>query len=116
MHALLNYTWYQYSVPSSAPENVSGIAVDSKSIHIGWNPPLQAFQNGEIRGYLIFVTEIETGDVFNFNTSLTMFRVESLHPYYYYEVEIGAVTVDSGPLSTPIIIQTLEDSRLFNKT
>ena len=95
--------------PSSAPENVQGNAVDSTSIYITWSPPLPAFQNGMIRRYLICVTEIETGNSFNYSTSLNLYMLHSLHPYYRYEIEVAAETIAPGPFSTPFIVQTLTD-------
>ena len=73
---------------------------------------MQAFQNGEIRGYHIVVTENETGDVFNYTTSLTQLNLLYLHPYYIYKIKIAALTIASGPFSTPLVIQTLPDGKL----
>ena len=36
--------------------------------------------------------------------------IESLHPYYEYDVSIAAETIDIGPFSTPQRVLTLEDS------
>lgn len=67
-----------------------------------------------IRRYLIRVTEVETGDTFNYSTSMTSYMFYSLHPYYNYEIEVAAVTIASGPFSTPLIVQTLPDGMLSN--
>ena len=100
------------AVPSSAPENIQSYAVDSTSIYITWSPPLAEFQNGMIRRYLICVTEIETGNTFNYSTSLTSYVLHSLHPYYNYEIKVAAETIAPGPFSTPVIVQTLTDGKV----
>ena len=83
--------------------------MDPTSIYITWSPPLAEFQNGLIRRYLICVTEAETGNAFNYSTSLTSYVLHSLHPHYNYMIEVAAETIAPGPFSIPIIVQTQTD-------
>ena len=94
---------------------MTGVSLTSESISLSWDPPPFDQQNGRIRQYLINVTELDTGTSF-LQTSLgTEFTVYSLHPHYYYEFTIAAVTVGVGPATPPIVVQTNEDGNLTIK-
>ena len=58
-------------------------------------------RNGEIKYYAIKVMEEETTIQTWFNTTdnSTFFNVDTLHPYYRYNVSVAAVTVGIGPFS-----------------
>jgi len=68
-------------------------------------------RNGNIRHYLVFVTELETQRSFTLNSTMNNYRVENLHPFYTYNIRIAAVTVATGSRSDAIFIQTLEDGK-----
>ncbi len=62
-----------------------------------------------IQHYLINVTELETGSTFghvSLRTNLTLFN---LHPFYRYSITTTAVTVGSGPPTSPVIVTTDQD-------
>ena len=83
--------------------------ITSMSFSLLWQAPLVNDRNGIIRKYLINVTELDSGDSFvveSFNLSTV---ITSLHPNYYYNFSISAVTVSAGPASIPSLVQTLED-------
>ncbi len=80
----------------------------SDSASLSWLPPARS--NGVIRHYLLFFDEKDTG----FNRTVlahsnTNFVVGGLHPYYTYHLSIHAVTIATGPPSTVLILQTLQD-------
>ncbi len=73
-----------------------------------WELPLPDQRNGQIRHFEIKLVENETQTISSVNVYDTMKEIVGLHPYYRYLVQIAAHTVDSGPLSSPITITTLE--------
>ena len=107
------YTISFTSAPSRQPQNVQLSALSSTSILVTWSPPPVADQNGVITGYLINLTEADTGTVLHMTSRTTSLTATSLHPYYMYEVVVAAVTVAVGPYSQPAQITTPEDSKSF---
>ena len=113
MFSLKSYTISFTSAPSRQPQNVQLSALSSTSILITWSPPPVDDQNGVITGYLINLTEADTGTVLHMTSRTTSLTATSLHPYYMYEVVVAAVTVAVGPYSQPAQITTPEDSKSF---
>ena len=103
-----------YTAPDGSPENVTGMATDSITIDLSWDPPPQQLQNGYIVEYRVNVTETDTGDSFSVTTTDTSLVVTSLHPYYTYSCIVAAVTTGVGPYSTVINITT-EEAGMFNR-
>ena len=102
------------SVPSAAPENLTGEAVSSTSITISWKPPPIEEQNGIIILYTIHFLEVPTNVTLTYQQEgqHTMLVIDSLHPNYDYECSVGAVTaVGNSPLSEILTIRTLPDSK-----
>ena len=98
-----------HTVPVGSPQNLSAIPMDSSTLHISWEPPLAALQNGLIRSYKLSIVETETVTA----TLLTLDDILShtlhdLHPFYNYEVEIAAVTIGDGPFTDPLRVQLPE--------
>lgn len=102
------------SVPSAAPENLTGEALSSTSIKLSWQPPIPEKQNGIIRLYNVTVWEADTGNTISLSTVHTSITISSLHPYYTYHSSIAAVTVGIGPFSDTKEIQTLPDGKIAN--
>lgn len=83
---------------------------DPRSIVLRWNPPLPEDRNGPITNYLVSVTVVETGQMFEINTTATTYQLFQLTPYTTYTFTIAASTeVGLGPYSTLISVQTPED-------
>ncbi len=81
---------------------------------ISWLPPPSEDHNGVIQGYLIGLTEESTGRQFSLTSTNTNLTVESLiRPYNNYSVSLSAVTLSSGPVSSPVMVTTLEDGELY---
>ena len=95
--------------PSSPPSNVTGNPVDSTTVVLSWMALLPAHHNGIIRYYSVNLTETDTGDQIQTESETTTKLLSSLHPYYTYKVAVAAVTVASGPYSTPVTFQLPED-------
>ena len=75
---------------------------------VGWNPPDLDLQNGLIKYYNVSLTEQQTGNILWFTENTTQITVAGLHPYYYYAVQVAAVTIGVGPFSDAVTIQLLE--------
>ena len=72
-----------------------------------WQAPPVETQNGEIRYYVVKVTEEETMTTTLLNTSddSTIFFLDELHPYYNYIISVAAVSVGRGPFSSQSTVQ-----------
>ena len=99
--------------PSSSPRSVVISAVTSTGFLVSWSAPPMVDHNGNIRSYLINVTEEDTGASVEFRSSAHSVRVESRHPFYNYTCVVAAVTVAAGPFSTPSTVATLEDGMII---
>jgi len=58
------------------------------------------------------LTETNTDTITIYNTTETAVSIGSLHPYYIYECSVAAVTIDTGPYSSVINIQTDEAGKI----
>lgn len=98
--------------PSAAPLGLTGSARNSDSIFMSWSSPVVSERNGMIQHFLINVTEMDTGNMYNHVSSRTNLTLFTLHPYYSYSVTVTAVTVNPGPPTTPVVIRTDQDSKI----
>ena len=107
------------AVPGGPPQNMTADAISSTQILLLWKSPPSDVQNGRIHSYAIFVLEIQTNTTLTYevNTSLTYevniggrLQVGSLHPYFEYECSVAAVTIGPGPYTSPLSVETFEDS------
>ena len=98
--------------PSSAPETLSFSDITSTTLNLYWLPPLSNNHNGIIRSYIVKLRETNTNIVTIYNTTETTITIGSLHPYYIYECSVAAVTIDIGPYSSVIYVQTDEAGKI----
>ena len=96
-------------VPTAPPSLTTYYVVDSTSLFLSWNAPPVDQQNGVIRHYILALTELDTGFMLNHSTAENSFTFTSLHPSYTYQFEVAAFTIDSGPFSASVTLQTFED-------
>ena len=78
-----------------------------------WVPPPEYNQNGLIDRYEIEISD-EDNIVTQYSTNGTtlMLGVIELHPYHTYSCRMAAATrAGSGPFTSTILIQTLEDGK-----
>lgn len=94
-------------VPSGPPQSFIGTP-NITSIQFSWGPPIVEERNGNITGYMIFITSlVNPSDSQELTTSSESLLAESLQPYTTYECAIAASTqVGQGPNSTVIYIMT----------
>ena len=98
------------TVPSGYPENIGVSGVTSSSAVINWTPPPLDQQNGLIIGYIVNMTDIQSGVTFQLVSFTTQITADNLSPFTIYSVVIEAFTaVGSGPCSTPYTFTTGED-------
>ena len=98
------------TAPGSEPSNTTGTALNSTHIYLTWDPPPPEDINGVIREYRINVTEGETGLLLQYTTNpdTRELVVGPLHPYYTYHCTVGAYTIEVGPYTAIITVQTDE--------
>ena len=102
-----------FLAPISSPLNVIVTVVSSVAISVTWEPPLAQNQNGIIVSYII-----QLYDTLNDQTTLyereghhSQLVIDTLHPYYVYDVSMAAATVELGPFSATQSVQTFQDSQ-----
>ena len=96
-----------FLAPSIAPANVRGFAIDDSSISLTWDALHRLQLNGILTSYVVNVTERETGNTFEVNTTDTSIVLNSLHPDYVYECRVAVFTIAPGPFSTIFAVQVL---------
>ena len=101
------------SAPSAAPTDVSVTIETSSSVTFSWFPPPMSLQNGVIVAYSVQLWEMETNNVQLFESTALTFSINSLHPFYKYNLTVAAVTVAKGVASDPTLFQMPEDGK-FN--
>ncbi len=90
-----------------------GTIDSSRSVTFNWEAPLAEEQNGEIVSYTLNITSADTGVIIQRTvpSTQTTISVFSLAPFTTYFCSIAASTsVDIGPFSTLLTVNTLEDS------
>ena len=109
---LFSYNYYS-AAPVGSPRNISIDVVGSMAISVTWEPPLAEDQNGFIASYVIQLYNTVTGQTVLYRREghHSQFVIDTLHPYYEYDVSIAAETVAIGPFSTPQRVLTLEDCK-----
>ena len=81
-----------------------------------WEPPLENDQNGIITFYTVRIYDIVAGQttLYQREGHHAQFVIDTLHPYYEYDVSVAAETVDIGPFSVTQRVRTQEDCKLIN--
>lgn len=100
--------------PEAPPVAVTQSNVMSRSVVLTWVAPRGDRQNEVIRHYIVEAYENITGNTLTYQTpsDQTNIIVSNLHPFYVYTMRIQAVTVGPGPLSAPVAVKTMEDSKI----
>ena len=109
---------YNFTVPSSPPQNIMVISITPASLRVSLQPPLEVHRNGPIIGYVIQYTRVGTSDTLSMNAnSGTTHTISGLVAYVNYSVIVAAMTVNgTGPFSDPPVVgRSGEDGELgFN--
>ncbi len=92
--------------------NVKAVTITSTSFLIQWAVPIFSGRNGNIRSYVLVVTELSSGNRMEISTLSNKQQFDSLQPHFNYSFSVAAVTVSVGVFSEPQTVATLED-RMF---
>ncbi|XP_076618298.1 Down syndrome cell adhesion molecule 2 isoform X3 [Colletes latitarsis] len=104
--------------PAGPPINLAARALSSSEILITWSPPLLELRHGDIQGFNVGYRETSSANPsYNFSSVSSdgdeggaELRLTGLRPYTKYTLVVQAYNqVGSGPLSEPLLTQTLED-------
>ena len=99
-------------MPTAPPENLQLFSQNPRTLLITWQPPVDEHRNGIITGYVINITELETGTQLQLVTEQTSIIVESLHPFYTYGCIVAAETsVGVGPFTIEVVVKMPEAGR-----
>ena len=99
-----------FSAPSGSPSNFQARALDSRSIHLSWDPLPLAQRNGIIRNYRVTILNI-AGDARVINTTATSVNIAALNPFTMYTCTVAAETIAVGPSTLPVEIVTPQDGK-----
>lgn len=88
-------------VPAAPPANFILSNVTTNSALLSWDPPAYEQQNGMIRHYVIFLTELSgTDNIQEIESFATSSILEDLRPAFCYSVSVAAYTIGVGPTTT----------------
>ena len=102
-----------YIAPSGPPTEVSFDEVTSVGLALSWSYPPEDDINGQIRHFLVNISEEITGTEYILTTMTNSTEVNFLHPFYTYLCSVSAVTVSAGPYSLPIPVTTLPSGEKY---
>ena len=104
------------SVPSSAPQEVTSLTLNSTAISVSWNPVDCIHQNSEITGYMVRYGPASssnriTSEVLGTTFAERVYTAVGLAPSTNYSIEVAAVNRDGdvGPFTTAIFATTVLD-------
>ena len=106
-----------YTVPDGPPLSVTLSSPTSTSIAVSWQLPDPLVRNGIITKHQLNYTEVS--QPLNWTTvpldGNISYMIEELKIFtrYYVSVSAGTQIYGYGPFSDPVIIRTLNDSKLF---
>ena len=95
--------YYNYTAPSSPPENVTVTSIDGVSLSVAWELPSEIHQNGRIISYEIIyrmyyceLDKIFDEETVTVNATLTQYIISGLTPFVGYVVKIAARNVNGS--------------------
>ena len=96
--------YYDYTAPSSPPENVMVTTLDRASLNVTWQPPLEIGQNGPITSYFITYERVGELTVTSVIVTDTEYVISELIPFVTYSVQVAARTINgTGSLSSTVM-------------
>ena len=99
-------------VPSGPPRNLHGAVIAADSITLTWGLPLLEDQNGVITGYVVLVTQANSGQSYQVNSNTTNLNLTSLTPNSLYTFAVAAQTRRGrGPYSNSVTLHTSTDGK-----
>ena len=105
----LLFSLNKHTAPSAPPQFLSGFTLSSTDIKFTWSPPPLIDINGIVQYYVVKNTEQETGRFWTYYAVDEEATVHFLHPYYHYDARVSAHTIETGPFTDAVTVQTEED-------
>ena len=102
--------WLCFSVPSGSPVFFQARVLDSRSVYLEWDPPPADMQNGIIRKYVVTIADV-IGKETTIITAETNVIVPGLKPFSTYFCTVAARTIETGPPTAILNIQTPQDGK-----
>ena len=62
-------------------------------------------QNGIIRYYIIYVSDLTNNTNWELTTNTTRILLDNLQPFYLYNCSVAAFTIDVGPVSNTVSVR-----------
>ena len=113
-HQVIHYTFL--SVPSSTPQEVTSLTLNSTAISVSWAPVDCIHQNSEITGYIVRYGPASsstrlTSEVLGTTSTERVYTAVGLAPSTNYSIQVAAVNRegDFGPFTAPIFATTVVD-------
>ena len=92
-------------VPTGTPLNLTFPRTTTTTLTLSWDPPRFDLQNGIIRYYVVYVSDLTSGTSWDFTTNMTRVVVDNLQPFYQYNCSVAAFTIDLGPVSDTVTVR-----------
>lgn len=114
--------WFasQILAPSAPPVEVTGVALNSRSLRISWDPPPEKTRNGKITVYKVLYMESSKpadpsmATIKTVDGEKTQVTLNNLNTWTEYRVWVLAGTAKGeGPLSEAIYLKTDEAGKLI---
>ncbi len=85
--------------------NLTAPRTTTTSLSLSWSPPRFDLQNGIIRYYIIYVSDLTNSTNWELTTNLTRIVIGNLNPFYLYNCSVAAFTIGLGPVSNVVTIR-----------
>ena len=108
--------YYFLSVPSSRPQRVTSLTLNSTAISVSWDPVDCINQNSEITGYIVHYGPASsstrlTSEVLGTTSAGREYTAVGLAPSTNYSIQVAAVNREGnvGPFTAAIFATTVVD-------
>ena len=93
------------------------IAVNARSVHLRWSPPPLWTVPGIIRYYNLSyrLLNISNSEIITKAHDEMSYNIAELNPYSFYEINISAFTVSTGPQYTLFVMTDEAGLYIFNR-
>ena len=114
INIISDYVIFDYTAPSSAPQDIEVSSDDPGSLIVSWQPPLERNCNGSITGYVIQYGMVGSDDNMIVNVpNETTLAIPGLFAHVEYFITMAAVNANgTGPFSKPVVATSGEDGGL----
>lgn len=102
------------SAPSTYPSELRVFPIDSTEVLVVWDRIPDVERNGEITSYEVSLRALNFTMITNRTRTVNRFQFfEQLQEFAVYSIAVSGSTANGpGPFSPPVVVTTLEDSKL----